>query len=169
MVDSRDGLLTDDGGFTCSHGRGGYGFGVSGPLSLSLLPRGAVVSIYLTGKSTHFSMAISSKSTLTGNTLYYNGNNHATFFYNSCIGSVNSNDYTYGPFARHTISGGPFTAVLTLCGFDRTVSFFVNGVPQDGVWALPATEAFYLMLVTTHDSGNNIAVTDVTVTMADFA
>ena len=58
--------------------------------------------------------------------------------------------------------GGPFTAVLTLRGSDRTVSFSVNGVPQDGVWALPTTDAFYLMLGT--GSGSNIAVTDVSVT-----
>ena len=44
-------------------------------------------------------------------------------------------------------AGGPFTAVLTLRGFDRTVSFSVNGAPQDGVWALPTTESFYLSLI----------------------
>ena len=64
--------------------------------------------------------------------------------------------------------GGPFTAVLKLRGSDRTVSFAVNGVQQRGVWALPTTDAFYLMLAT--GSGSNIAVTDVTVTgMADLA
>jgi len=31
------------------------------------------------------------------------------------------------------------------------------------VWALPTTDAFYLMLATDRDSGNNIAVTDVSV------
>ena len=45
----------------------------------------------------------------------------------------------------------------------------MNGVQQSGVWALPTTDAFYLMLATATDSGNNIAVTDVSVTMADLA
>ena len=76
----------------------------------------------------------------------------------------------YGTFAVHcVIKGRPFTAVLTLRGADRSVSFSVNGVPQDGVWALPTTDAFYLMLATDGDDGNNIAVTDVTVAMADLA
>ena len=38
----------------------------------------------------------------------------------------------------------------------------MNGVQQSGVWALPTTDAFYLMLAT--GSGSNIAVTDVSVT-----
>jgi hypothetical protein len=42
-------------------------------------------------------------------------------------------------------------------------------VQQSGVWALPTTDAFYLMLATYDDSGNNIAVTDTSVTMADLA
>ena len=75
----------------------------------------------------------------------------------------------YGTFAVHYVrGGGPFTAVLTLRGSDRTVSFAVNGVQQSGVWALPTTDAFYLMLATSTDSGNNISVTDVTVMTADL-
>jgi hypothetical protein len=43
-------------------------------------------------------------------------------------------------------------------------------VQQCGVWPLPTTYAFYLMLATDSNySDNNIAVTDVTVTMADLA
>ena len=84
------------------------------------------------------------------------------------LGRVNSDhDWTNGTFVRHP-EGGPFTAVPTLHGSDRTVSFAVNGVPQNGVWPLPTTDAFYLMLAT--NGGGTIAVTDVTVTgMADLA
>jgi hypothetical protein len=50
------------------------------------------------------------------------------------------------------------------------MSFSVNGVQQRGVWPLPTTYAFYLMLATDSSySDNNIAVTDVSVMTADLA
>jgi hypothetical protein len=50
------------------------------------------------------------------------------------------------------------------------VSFSVNGVQQHGVWGLPTTDVFYLMLATgAARNGNNIAVTDVSVEMANLA
>jgi len=163
LVSAVDGTLLD-GVFTCR--RGEYGFGASGLLSLSSLPRGAVVTIHVTGKSSWFSLAIASTNTLNYSVLRYNTNHHAAFHYSSVWGRVNSDDDgSNGTFARHYDGGGaPFTAVLTLRGSDSTVSFSINGVQQSGVWALPTTDAFYLMLATDSDSGNNIAVTDVTVT-----
>ena len=168
MVDCRDGTINDDGVFTSRHA--GRGFAASSPVPITLLSRSTVVAITLTGKSTFFSAAIASTNALNDNVHLYNENHHAAFHYSSLFGRVNSNYVrTNGTFAVHYVYGGgaPFTAVLTLRGFDRTVSFSVNGVPQDGVWPLPTTDAFYLMLAA--GSGSNIAVTDVSVTMADLA
>ena len=99
----------------------------------------------------------------------YKNNHHAAFHYNSYCGRVN-NDYA---FARHYVKGkGPFAATLMLRGSDRTVSFSVNGVPQDGAWALPTTDVFYLMLAAVPGgvyNDNNIAVTDVSVAMTNLA
>ena len=161
LVSAVDGTLLD-GVFTCR--RWGNGFGASGPLSLSSLPRGAVVTIHVTGKSSWFSLAIASTNTLNYSVLRYNTNHHAAFHYSSVWGRVNSDAYdTDGTFAVHNVNR-PFTATLTLTASDRSVSFAVNGVQQSGVWALPTTEHFYLMLATYHDAVNSIAVTDVTVT-----
>ena len=144
---------------------GGSGFAASAPVPIEWLSRGTVVAITLTGKSYCFSVAIASTNALNNSVHHYNNNHHAAFHYSSHYGRVNSDADGYGTFARHNVyGGGPFTAVLTLRGSDRTVSFAVNGVQQSGVWALPTTDAFYLMLATGNDSGNNIAVTDVTVT-----
>ena len=142
------------------------GSAASAPVPIEWLSRGTVVAITLTGKSTIFSVAIASTNALNYYVHRYNDNHHAAFHYSSACGRVNSDwDYRNGTFAVHRVDGGaPFTAVLTLRGSDRTVSFAVNGVQQSGVWALPTTDAFYLMLATANDSGNNIAVTDVTVT-----
>ena len=143
----------------------GSGFAASAPVPIASLSRGAVVAITLTGKSRFFSVAIASTNALNSDVHRYNNNHHTAFHYSSLWGRVNSDaDYSNGTFAVHRVRGGrrPFTAVLTLRGSDRTVSFAVNGVQQSGVWALPTTDAFYLMLAT--DSGSNIAVTDVSVT-----
>ena len=167
MVDGHYGTVVD-GVFCCSTGRSCFGFAASAPVFIGSLSSGAVVTITLTGKSCWFSVAIASTNALNDNVHLYDTNHHAAFHYSSLWGRVNSNwDYeTKGTFARHYVhfGGGPFTAILTLRGSDRTVSFSVNGVPQNGVWALPTTDAFYLMLATADDKGNNIAVTDVLVT-----
>jgi hypothetical protein len=167
MVDCRDGTINDDGVFTSRHA--GRGFAASSPVPITLLSRSTVVAITLTGKSTFFSAAIASTNALNDNVHLYNENHHAAFHYSSLFGRVNSNYVrTNGTFAVHYVpEGGPFTAVLALRGSDRTVSLEVNGVQQSGMWALPTTDAFYLMLAT--GSGSNIAVTDVSVTMADLA
>ena len=148
------------------------GYASSGAVPITLLSRGTVVAITLTGKSSYFSVAIASKNALNSGVHEYNNNHHVAFHYNSLSGRVNSDwDYeTKGTFARHYVyGGGPFTATLTLRGVDRSVSFSVNGVPQNGAWALPTTESFYLMLTTS--CGGTIAVTDVMITMktADLA
>ena len=163
-----------DGVFTTADS--GSGFAASAPVFIGLLSRGTVVAITLTGKSRCFSVAIASTNALNNYLHTYNNNHHAAFHYGSVYGRVNSDyDGRNGTFARHCVyPGRPFTAVLTLRGSDRTVSFAVNGVQQHGVWALPTTDAFYLMLATNFCSGNNIAVgevvvTDVTVAMADLA
>ena len=170
MVDGHYGTVVD-GVFCCN--RGYFGFAASAPVPITLLSCGTVVAITLTGESTIFSVAIASTNALNCYVHWYNNNHHAAFHYSSVLGRVNSDhddNRTYGTFARHwVLGGGPFTAVLTLRGSDRTVSFAVNGVPQNGAWALPTTDAFYLMLATDDDDGNNIAVTDVTVAMADLA
>jgi hypothetical protein len=114
-----------DGVFVCSTGLSFYGFGSSGPVSLSSLPRGALVNIHVAGKSTCFSLAIAS-SMLNCGVHEYNDNRHVAFHYNSVRGRVNSDNdnRTYGTFAQYFVSGGgPFTAVLTLRGSDCTVSF----------------------------------------------
>ena len=129
------------------------GFAASAPVPIEWLSRGTVVDITLTGKSWCFSVAIASTNALNDCVYVYNNNHHAAFHYNSLCGRVNSDvpyDGSDGTFAVHYVypDGGPFTAVLTLRGSDRTVSFAVNGVQQSGVWALPTTDAFYLMLAT---------------------
>ena len=166
MVDGHFGTVVD-GVFTSADAW--QGFAASASVPIEWLSRGAVVTIHARGKSTCFSLAIASTNTLKSSVLTYYANHHAAFHYSSLWGRVNSDaDGSDGTFARHRVDrGGPFTAVLTLRGSDRTVSLEVNGVPQNGVWALPTTDVFYLMLVT--GSGNNIAVTDVTVAMADLA
>ena len=172
MVDGHYGMVVD-GVFCCSAGRSYFGFAASAPVFIRSLLRGSVVAITLKGKSLCFAVAIASTNALNNNVHVYNDNHHAAFHYSSLWGRVNSDhDWRNGTFARHYVpyGGGPFTAVLTLRGSERTVSFSVNGVPQDGVWALPTTDVFYLMLATEEDDGNNIAVTDVTVTgTADLA
>ncbi len=141
-------------------------FAASGPVPTASLSRGTVFAITLTGISSCFAAAIASTNVLNFDVHEYNNNHHAAFHYSSRWGRVNSDDDgTNGTFARHCVrGGGPFTAELTLRGSDRTVLFAVNGVQQSGVWALPTTDFFYLMLATYTGSGNNIAVTDVTVT-----
>ena len=154
-----NGVFTSADGDSC--------FAASAPVLIEWLSRGTVVAITLTGKSSIFSVAIASTNALNNPVHDYNNNHHAAFHYSSYCGRVNSDNadnWTYGTFAVHRVYGGPFTAVLTLRGSDRTVSFAVNGVQQSGVWALPTTDTFYLMLATYQDRGNNIAVTDVTVT-----
>jgi len=162
MVDGHYGTVVD-GVFTSADGFSG--FAASAPVFIGSLSRGTVFVITLTGKSRCFSVVIASTSALGYVVYWYNDNHHAAFHYSSCWGRVNSDyDGRTGTFARHNVyPGAPFTAVLTLRGFDRTVSFSVNGVPQDGVWALPTTESFYLMLATS--GGGTIAVTDATVTI----
>ena len=169
MVDGYFGTVVD-GVFASSNSW--KGFAASATVPIEWLSSGAVVTITLTGKSCWFSVAIASTNALNYSVYEYNTNHHAAFHYNSLCGRVNSDvpyDGSDGTFARHCVrGGGPFTAVLTLRGFDRTVSFAVKGVPQNGVWPLPTTDAFYLMLAT--NGGGTIAVTDVTVTgMADLA
>jgi len=172
MVDGHFGTVVD-GVFTGANGF--RGFAASAPVFIGSLSRGTVVAITLTGKSRFFSVAIASTNALNDWVHQYNNNHHAAFHYSSWCGRVNSHHVwmNNGTFARHYVfpDGGPFTAVLTLSGSDRTVSFSVNGVLQSGVWALPTTDAFYLHLwkTTYDDSGNNIAVTDVTVMTADLA
>jgi hypothetical protein len=168
MVDGHDGTVVD-GVFTSANG--GSGFAASAPVPIEWLSRGTVVVITLTGKSRCFSVAVASTNALNYDVYAYDNNHHAAFHYSSVWGRVNGNhDGSDGTFAVHYVrGGGPFTAVLTLRGSDRTVSFAVNGVQQSGVWALPTTDAFYLMLATADDEGNNIAVTDVSITMADLA
>ena len=163
MVDGYFGTVVDGVFTSADYGRG---FAASAPVPIEWLLRGAVVAITLTGKSCWFSVAIASTNALNRYVHNYNNNHHAAFHYTSLRGRVNSDvDGSDGTFARHYVDrGGPFTAVLTLRGSDRTVSFSINGVQQSGVWALPTTDAFYLMLTTYDDSGNNIAVTDVSVT-----
>ena len=171
MVDGHYGTVVD-GVFVCSTGLSFYGFGSSGPVSLSSLPRGAVVTICVAGNSTCFSLAIAS-SVLHCGVHEYNDNRHVEFHYSSLHGRVNGHydNRTADTAAQYFVSGGgPFTALLTLHGSDRTVSFSVNGAQQHGVWALPATDVFYLMLATgAARNGNNIAVTDVSVEMANLA
>ena len=165
MVDGHYGMVVD-GVFCCSIDRGYFGFAVSAPVPITLLLRGTVVAIILTGKSNHFSVAIASTNALNNGVHWYNKNHHAAFHYSSAVGRVNSST---GAFTRH-FGEAPFTAALTLRGFDHTVSFSVNGVLQHGVWALPTTDVFYLMLATggAH-TDNNIAVTDVSVAMTNLA
>ena len=169
MVDGHYGIVVD-GVFTTADYASG--FAASAPVPIEWLSRSTVVTITLTGKSLGFVVAIASKKRLNFDVHTYNNNNHAAFHYSSYCGRVNS-DYvgTNGTFAVHYVpGGGPFTAVLKLRGSDRTVSFSINKVQQSGVWALPATDAFYLMLATDSSySDNNIAVTDTSVTMADLA
>ena len=167
MVDGHYGTVVS-GVFTTADS--GSGFAASAPVPIALLTRGTVVAITLTGKSSYFSVAIASTNALNFSVHHYDNNHHAAFHYSSVRGRVNSDYGTYGTFEVHNVyEGGPFAAVLTLRGSDRTVSLAVNGVQQRGVWPLPTTDAFYLMLATHSNSGNNIAVTDVTVTMADLA
>ena len=165
MVDGGHYGTVVDGVFTTADGFSG--FAASSPVPIASLSRGTVVAITLTGESLYFLVAIASTNALKSGVHRYNNNHHAAFHYSSLWGRVNSDhdNRTYGTFAQHYVPyGAPFTATLTLRGADRTVSFSVNGVPQDGVWALPTTDVFYLMLATDDDDGNNIAVTDVTVT-----
>ena len=169
MVTAVKGTLVD-GVFTTTNEYKGYASTSAVPIKW--LPRDAVVAITLAGKSRGFSIAIASTNTLNYYVYRYDNNHHAAFHYSSLFGRVNSDvpyDGSNGTFARHRVDGGgPFTAVLTLRGFDRTVSFSVNKVQQSGVWALPTTDAFYLILATS--GGGTIAVTDATVTgMADLA
>ena len=169
MVDGHYGTVVD-GVFTSADPYSGFAASASVPIEW--LSRGAVVTVTLTGKSCWFSAAIASTNALNSGVHEYNNNHHVAFHYNSLSGRVNSDwDYeTKGTFARHYVyGGGPFTATLTLRGVDRSVSFSVNGVPQDGVWPLPTTESFYLMLTTS--CGGTIAVTDMMITMktADLA
>ena len=170
MVDRHYGTVVD-GVFTSTDG--GSGFAASAPVPIEWLSRGTVVDITLTGKSWCFSVAIASTNALNSSVHSYGGNHHVAFHYSSFCGRVNSDvpyDGSDGTFARHCVDEkGPFTAVLTLRGSDRTVSFSINGVQQSGVWALPTTDACYLMLATNGENGNNIAVTDVTVMTADLA
>ena len=170
MVDGHYGTVVS-GVFTSANGF--RGFAASAPVFIGSLSRGTVVVITLTGKSSFFSVAIASTNALNSGVNYYNTNHHAAFHYSSLCGRVNSDvpyDRTYGTFARHCVpKGGPFTAVLALCGSDRTVSFAVNGVQQSGVWALPTTDAVYLMLATADDVYNSIVVTDVSVAMENLA
>jgi len=168
MVDGHYGTVVD-GVFTTVSSMRGYAS--SAPVPIEWLSRSTVVAITLTGKSRWFSVAIASTNALNFSVHHYDNNHHAAFHYNSASGRVNSDhDWNYGTFARHCVDGGgPFTALLTLRGSDRTVSFSINGVQQSAAWALPTTDAFYLMLATVTDSGSNIAVTDVSVTMADLA
>ena len=164
---------------TCKHGKltngvfestdAGSGFAASLAVPIASLPVDAVVAITVTGKSYGFALSIASTNTLNCDVLTHNSNHQTSFHYSSATGRVNSDDdwRTNGTFAVHFGTyGAPFTAVLTLRGADRSVTFAVNGVQQSGVWPLPTTDAFYLLLATHRDAGNSIAVTDVTVTRA---
>ena len=170
MVDGHYGTVVD-GVFT--NADYGSGFAASALVPIEWLSRSTVVVITLTGKSRFFSVAIASTNALNHYVHRYNNNHHAAFHYSSWCGRVNSDwDYeTNGTFSAHYVfAGGPFAATLTLRGSDRTMSFSVNGVQQRGVWPLPTTDAFYLMLATDSSySDNNIAVTDVSVMTADLA
>ena len=110
--------------------------------------------------------AVACLSRLNSDALLYNNNHHATFHYASVWGRVNSDtDGSKGTYPVHrTYCVSPFTVTLMLRAADRTVSFAVNGVQQSGVWALPSTDVFHVMLATSGDYGSNIAVTEVTVT-----
>ena len=158
MVDCHYGVLTD-GVFNSSDGSG---YATSGPVQVNSLPSGASAIVHVKGKASSFSLVIVSSNTINCSELDYSANSHAAFHYVSFWGRVNSDAYfEEGEFAVHrTRLKAPFTATLTLRGSDRTVSFSVNGVPQRGVWALPATDAFYLMLGT---FDGEVVVTDVTV------
>ena len=163
MVDGHYGTVVDGVFITADTWNG---FAASSPVLIEWLSRGTVVAITLTGKSRFFSVAIASTNALNCNVHTYNNNHHSAFHYSSAWGRVNRNYYrTNGTFAVHCVydGGAPFTAVLTLRGSDRTVSFSINGIQQSGVWALPTTEAFYLMLATS--GGGTITVTDATVTI----
>jgi len=167
MVDGHFGTVVD-GVFTATD-YSYKGYASSAPVFIESLSRGTVVAITLTGKSLWFAAAIASRNALNYYVYRYNENHHTAFHYNSLSGRVNSDtDGTNGIFARHS-KNETFTAGLTLRGSDHSVSFSVNGVPQDGVWPLPTTESFYLMLATS--CGGTIAVTDVKMTMmtADLA
>ena len=166
MVDGHYGTVVD-GVFTSRNGPASIA--ASSPVPIASLLRGTVVVITLRGKSSRFAVAITSTNVLDFDVHHYNNSHLATFHYSSRWGRVNG-DWDGGTFARHYVPyGGPFTAVLTLRGSDRTVSFSVNGVPQNGAWPLPTTDVFYLILAT--NGGGTIAVTDVMVTMitADLA
>ena len=159
MVDGHYGTVVD-GVFAASSASSG--FAASSPVPIASLSHGTVVAITLAGKSSRFAVAITSTNALNFDVHHYNNNHLAAFHYSSLWGRVNSDWDGNGTFARHYVPfGGPFIAVLKLRGSDRTVSFSVNGVPQDGVWALPTTEFYYIMLAT--NSGGTIAVTDVSV------
>ena len=162
MVDGHYGTVVD-GMFTATD-YSFKGYASSGPVFIESLSRGTVVAITLSGKSRWFAAAIASTNALNRGVYRYNENHHTAFHYSFLFGRVNSDhdNRTYGTFAHYVSGGGPFTATLTLRGVDRSVSFSVNGVPQDGVWPLPTTESFYLMLTTS--CGDTIAVTDVSVT-----
>ena len=161
LVNGHSGTLPD-GVFTCRFHRSAYDYGVSGPVPITSLSRRAVVNICVAGKSRFFSVAIASTNALNSSVHMYKSNHHVAFHYNSYWRRVNSDNAGFGALAQHySYEGAPFTATLTLRGADRTVSFSVNGVPQNGAWALPTTDVFYLMLATCDDDGNNIAVADV--------
>ena len=158
MIDCRNGVLTDG----VLNSSDGSGYATSGPVQVDSLPPGVNVIIHVTGNAGSFSLVIASSNTLNCSELDYSANSHAAFHYVSFWGRVNSDAYfEEGEFAVHrTRLKTPFTATLTLRGYDRTVSFSVNGVPQPGAWALPATDVFYIMLGTFH---GEVVVTDVTV------
>ena len=158
MIDCRNGVLTDG----VLNSSDGSGYATSGPVQVDSLPPGVNVIIHVTGNAGSFSLVIASSNTLNCSELDYSANSHAAFHYVSFWGRVNSDAYfEEGEFAVHrTRLKTPFTATLTLRGYDRTVSFSVNGVPQSGVWALPATDTFYLMLGTFK---GEVVVVDVTV------
>ena len=163
--DPRYGTLAADGTYRCTNY--GNGFAASGAVPLSSLGHRDVVSVTISGTSMCFALSIASTNALNCYVLHYNYNHHTAFHYYSGCGLVNS-DYTgsYGTFARH-YGYVPFTAVLTLRGSDRSVSFAVNGVQQVGSWPLPTAPAFYLMLATGSIYTPSIAVTDVTKTTTE--
>ena len=166
MVDGHYGTVVDGVFTTADYGSG---FAASALVPIASLPVDAVVDITVTGKSLCFALSIASTNTLNSYVFNYKDNHQTSFHYSSLTGRVNSDDDgTNGTFAVHcgTSGAAPFTAVVTLRGADRSVTFAVNGVQQSGVWPLPTTDDFYLLLATFY---NSIAVTDVTVTMADLA